>query len=581
MFEGLRRHSNSFLMLILVASVAMVFGVSWGPGTSQAGCSRETLRVNFIARVRHRTLTDADYVSARKFASQMVPVSASENPAIEASLRDGVLNGLIERELLAQEAERLGLRVTDEMVNEQFRACRFYFSVGTAAEQVLRRSGPVEFPRTLCGSATEFQYPLFERSVRRLFGRTVGDLRESMKREMLADRMREMVRATVSISDEEMWQEYQRTHDQVVVKYMRFNLAFYRTLVRDDDTAAVDAWARAHAEDLTREWTRRRDSLRGLPRQIRVRHILVKFPDDATDAQRAETEARAQAVHAQLVAGGDFVRLARLYSEDDGSWRAGGELGWSQPDRYVPEFAAAANALQPNGISAPVRTQFGWHVMQLLGVREGDVAEAEGRREIARTLYRESRAAELARAAAAEALGRIRSGTLDTIAREFNAAALREFYRGELPAPLPLAGGVSLASVERSDLGAPALIESEAFSRNGTIASDVASPEQLTSVAFTLDERNPLVAAPIKVGDDHFIMRIKDGSRVRATREEFARQRSELLRTTYGSMLAVRQNLALVRYINRARQVAERGREVEVGNSPRLRPAAESPDTQN
>lgn len=581
MFEGLRRHSNSFLMLILVASVAMVFGVSWGPGNSQAGCNRESLRVNFIARVRDRTLIDADYVSARKFASQMVPVSASENPAIEVSLREGVLNGLIERELLAQEAERLGMRVTDEMVNEQFRACRFYFSVGTQAESVLRRSGPVEFPRTLCGTATEFQYPLFERSVRRLFGRTVSDLRESMKREMLADRMREMVRASVSISDEEMWQEYQRTHDQLVVKYLRFNLAFYRTLVRDDDAAAVDAWARAHAEDVTREWQRRRDSLQHLPRQIRVRHILVKFPDDATDAQRAEAQTRAQAIHAQIVAGGDFVRLARLYSEDDGSWRAGGELGWSQPDRYVAEFSAAATALQPNGVSAPVRTQYGWHVIQLLGTREGDVAEADGKREIARTLYRESQAATLAREAATTALGRVRAGALDAVGRELRAAALRDFYRGEVPAPTPLAGGISLAAVERTDLGAPEVAESEAFSRNGSVASDVPNPEQLTSIAFTLDERNPLVSAPVKVGDDHFIMRFKDGSRVRATREEFARQRGELLRTTYGSMLAVRQNLALVRYINRTRQVAERERAVEVGNSPRLRPAAANPADEN
>ncbi len=94
------------------------------------------------------------------------------------------------------------------------------------------------------------------------------------------------MRASVQVSDEELWREYQRTHDQMAVKYLRFNLAFYRNLVRDDDAAAVDAWARAHAEDVNREWQRRRESLQHLPRQIRVRHILVKFPDDATDAQK-------------------------------------------------------------------------------------------------------------------------------------------------------------------------------------------------------------------------------------------------------------------------------------------------------
>lgn len=584
MFEGLRRHSNSFFMLLLVASVATLFGVSWNPGGTQGGCSRESLKVSFVARVRNRTLVDADYVSARKFIGQMLSTDTSENPAIESALREGALNGLIERELLAQEAERLGFRVTDEMVNEQFRACRFYVSVGTASEAVLSRassrrmSGAWDFPRTFCGTATEFQYPIFERTVRRLFGRTVSDLRESMKREMLADRMRQMVRASVTLSDEEMWHEYQRTHDQIAVKYLRFNLGFFRNLVRDDDPAQVDAWSRAHGDDINREWQRRRESLQHLPRQIRVRHILVKFPEDATDAQRAEAQARAQAIHAQLVAGGDFVRLARLYSEDDGSWRAGGELGWSQPDRYVAEFSAAANALQVNGISAPVRTQFGWHVIQLLGTREGDVSEADGKRDLARTLFRESRAAELAQSAAQTALGHIREGNLDTVARELHANALREFYRGEVPAPTPLAGGISLAPVERTDLDAPELKESEAFSRNGSISSDMGASEQLTSIAFTLTAQNPLIGSPLKVGDDYFILRFKDGSHVQATREEFTRQRAELLRTTYGSMLAVRQAAAQIRYISRLRTAAERDRAVEVGNSARLRPAAPGDD---
>ena len=563
------------MMILLVASVATVFGVSFGPGSSQAGCSRESLKVSFVARVRNRTLIDADYVSARKFVTQMLASNAGENPAVDSAMREGVLNGLIERELLAQEAERLGFRVTDEMVNEQFRACRFYFSVGTASESVLRRSGPIEFPRTFCGTATEFQYAVFERTVRRLFGRTVSDLREATKREMLADRLREMVRASVTLPDEEMWHEYQRTHDQIAVKYLRFNLAFYRDLVRDDDNAQVDAWVRAHGEDVNREWQRRRESFQRRPRQIRVRHILVKFPTDATDAQRAEAQARATAIHAQIVAGGDFARLARLYSEDDGSWRAGGELGWAQPDTYVPEFSAAAAALQPNGVSPPVRTQFGWHVLQLLGTREGDVPEADGRREVARALFRDAHGAELAQAAANAALARFRGADVDAAGRDLRAAALREFYRGEIPAPLPLAGGVSLSPVERADLGAPEVKESEAFSRNGNLASDVGNAEQLTSLAFTLDEQHPTVGTPVKVGDDYFLIRFKEGSRVRATREEFARQRAELIRTTYGSMLAVRQNAALVRYVSRLRQTAERDRAVEIGNSTRLRASTE------
>lgn len=89
--------------------------------------------------------------------------------------------------------------------------------------------------------------------------------------------------------------------------------------MRDDDAQAVSDWAAQHSEEINRMYERRRDTLRGLQRELRVRHILLSFPDGATDAQKAETRAKAAAVRARLVGGEDFVRLARLYSGDPGA----------------------------------------------------------------------------------------------------------------------------------------------------------------------------------------------------------------------------------------------------------------------
>jgi parvulin-like peptidyl-prolyl isomerase len=576
MFEGLRKHSSSFFLVILVATVAMVFGVQWGP--SSQGCNEVKLNVPFIAKVHNRTLHDAEYVSYSRLVRNLVPQYLEDNPAVAGAVRQGVLDGLIERELLAHEAENLGFHVTDAQVNDEFKQCRFFVSVGSGAESTLSvRSGLVPFPPSFCGGVgNEFDYTKFERFARRYFGRTVTDLREMMAREMLASRMREIVRSSVQVSDEEMWREYQRTHDQMAVKYIRFNLGFYRNLVHDDDQAQVDAWAAQHAEDINRQYERRRDSLRGLHREIRVRHILVKFASEpATDAQKAETRARAEAIRARIAAGEDFIRLARLYSDDPGSWRTGGELGWRQPDGdqgYVPEFTRAANALQVGGISPVTETSFGYHIIQLLGVREGDVPEAEAKRDLARTLFRDAKAAELVEAAARGALTRIAGGAeIDTVARELRAAALRDFFRGEVPATVTLAGGVTLAPVERSDLDPPELKESEQFARNGAVVNDVENGQVLVSTAFNLTAEHPLVSEPIHVGEDWFVLRFKDGSRTVATREEFARQRQELLNTTYASMLAARQRDALVQYVSRLRSEAEREGKVRIGNSPRLR----------
>ncbi len=579
MLEGFRRHSNSFFLVVLVASVAAIFGV--GPGSQS--CSQGSLKVTYAAKVHGRTISESDFVAAVGMVPRIMRAT-EENPAVAGAIRQGALDGLIERELLAHEAERMGIRVTEEMVNEEFRNCRFYASVGVGAEPVLGvQSGRVELPPSSCGGVGEqFDFTQFERVARRLFRRTVSDLRETMVREMLAQRMRDSVRATVQLSDEEMWRDYQRTHDQMAVRFLRFNLSFYRNLVRDDDAAQVEAWAGQHADEINRQWERRRESLRGLRREFHARHILVKYPEGATDAQKAEVRARAEAVRAQLVAGGDFVRLARLYSDDPGNWREGGMLPWTavEGSSFDAGFVRAATALAPNGISPVTETPFGAHVIQLLAFREGDVPEAEAKRDIARTLFRETRGAELSREAARGALERLRGGaSLDDVSAAVHAAALREFYRGEVPATAPaVAGVVSLNPVERADLDAPTLRDSEVFARNGFVVNDVERAEMLTSVAFSLTQASPLVREPVQAGDDWFVMRFKDGSRAVATREEFGRQRQELLSTVNASGLAARQRDVLVQYVTHLRQDAEHEGQVRIGNSPRLRAPAPGED---
>ncbi len=574
MLEGFRKHSNSFFLIVLIASVATIFGV--GPGSQS--CSQGSLKVTYAAKVHGRTLSESDFVAAVGMVPRIMRAS-EENPAVAGAIRQGALDGLIERELLAHEAERLGMRVTEEMVNEEFRNCRFYASVGVGAEPVLGvQSGRVELPPSSCGGVGDrFDFPQFERVARRLFRRTVADLRETMVREMLAQRMRDSVRASVQLSDEDMWRDYQRTHDQMAVRFLRFNLNFYRNLVRDDDAAQVEAWAGQHADEIQRQWERRRESLRGLRREFHARHILVKYPEGATDAQKAEVRARAEAIRAQLVAGGDFVRLARLYSEDPGSWREGGMLPWTavEGSNFDAAFVRAATTLQPNAVSPVTETPFGAHIIQLLAFREGDVPEAEAKRDIARTLFRETRGAELAREAARTTLERMRTATnLDEVGTQSHAAALREFFRGEVPGPVALANGVSLSPVERADLDAPALQDSEVFARNGFVVSDVERAEMLTSVAFTLTQQSPLVREPVQAGDDWFVLRFKDGSRTVATREEFGRQRQELLASVNASALAARQRDVLVQYVTRLRQEAEHDGQVRIGNSPRLRAPA-------
>ena len=122
-------------------------------------------------------------------------------------------------------------------------------------------------------------------------------------------------------------------------------------------------------------------------KQTHLRHILLKtseVEDDATVKQKL-TEMRTQ-----IIGGADFAVLAKASSADPGSAIEGGDLGWTTLDTFVPEFAKQASALKEQEISEPFKSQFGWHIVQVLGRRDFDnTATAE--REQAYAQLRESR----------------------------------------------------------------------------------------------------------------------------------------------------------------------------------------------
>jgi peptidyl-prolyl cis-trans isomerase SurA len=117
--------------------------------------------------------------------------------------------------------------------------------------------------------------------------------------------------------------------------------------------------------------------LRGIEKvevaEVNSRHILIK-PSVILSDEKAEK--MLIEFRENILAGeADFAELAKEHSADPGSALKGGELGWADPSVYVPEFRDTLSTLEINEISAPVRTQHGWHIMQLIDKRVGDVTE--------------------------------------------------------------------------------------------------------------------------------------------------------------------------------------------------------------
>ncbi|WP_038011997.1 MULTISPECIES: peptidylprolyl isomerase [Thauera] len=123
--------------------------------------------------------------------------------------------------------------------------------------------------------------------------------------------------------------------------------------------------------------------------QTRARHILIKTSEVLSDT---DAEARLLGIRERVVNGADFGELAKASSADLSAAK-GGDLGWLNPGDTVPEFERAMNALQPGEVSAPVKSPFGWHLIQVVERRVQDVTD-ERKRNAARAALRDRKAEE-------------------------------------------------------------------------------------------------------------------------------------------------------------------------------------------
>ncbi len=127
-----------------------------------------------------------------------------------------------------------------------------------------------------------------------------------------------------------------------------------------------------------------RDAERHMITQTQARHILIRTDDLTTDehAKNLLLEIKKRAVN-----GEDFAVLAKTYSDDTATATNGGDLGWVSKGKMVPEFEKVMLAQAPGSISDPIQTQFGWHIIEILGRREIDDTEEFNRNKVRELIY--------------------------------------------------------------------------------------------------------------------------------------------------------------------------------------------------
>jgi len=250
---------------------------------------------------------------------------------------------------------------------------------------------------------------------------TPGNFEGRIRQELLTQKLYNAVTAPVAVSEAEARMVFQFSQEQRQISYLLFptddylgkaapgedeiraeyesnRAAFTLPAVCDVEYALVTAKSLAKPAGVSDEesaaWYERNRTAAVQPERMHLRHILLLLPEGAPESEEKKVRQELEAVAARLKKGADFAALAKQHSQDPGSAPNGGDLGWVQRGRTVPAFEEAALALKPGQVSAPIRTEFGLHLIKMEAHEEQRTRSLEEMRAEIRVLLAEQKAAE-------------------------------------------------------------------------------------------------------------------------------------------------------------------------------------------
>jgi peptidyl-prolyl cis-trans isomerase D len=432
MLHFLRRHSQSKVIQVIFLSIIAVF-VLWGVG----GIVNSQNQLTTVATIDGHRVERLDYQRAYRNLQQAYRDAYKErfSPELEKSLglRQRALEGLIDRQVLANQANRLGLTIGDQELRDAV--------VSESNFQVDGRFNKDIYLRTL-----------------RYYGLTPAEYESGRRQELAIKRLQSLIEDGVGVSDREVRDQVLLNAEKVSLSFVRFRASEFAATVKlsDDD---VQKYYEAHKETY-REPERVKLELVSYPaakfeegvevpdseigdfyelhkddrftqqREVRARHILIKLAPEADPATRSAARTKIEDIQAKLKAGADFAELATRLSEDDGSAKKGGDLGFFGQGRMVKPFEEAAFALPPGQVSDVVESPFGFHLIRVEEVHEERTKPLEEvRDDIVHTL-RQERAGEAAKSAADEDRAALVGG------QSIDDVASRRGFTVERPQPL-------------------------------------------------------------------------------------------------------------------------------------------------
>ena len=274
--------------------------------------------------------------------SQEEAITSDQNLEIEDAAFDDVVTQI----LIQQELERRGIRVTDDEIRQ---AARFSPPPQYQALEAFQTDGFFDMQKyqTYLATASEGALLVLEAYYRDVIPRT---------------KLMRQLSTGIHLPDAALWSAYRDENEQVEVRYLSLDPA---NRIGDDEVEVTEA-------EISSYYRENRDDF-AVPARASV--LVVVLDKDPGPADTAAARERAEDIRQDILEGADFATLAGAESADAGSAAIGGNLGTFARGAMVPELDSTAFDAPLNAVTEPVRTQFGWHLIEVTS-RTADSASA-------------------------------------------------------------------------------------------------------------------------------------------------------------------------------------------------------------
>jgi peptidyl-prolyl cis-trans isomerase D len=364
------------LLLIICASMVITL-IPGGLGSEVFGGGQ--LAKGIVAKVEGGDITAEEVrQTARSMLQQQMPQGGANMSMLLPFFAQRAAEQLITRQLLLGEAEHMGLRVTPEEVKDELQHGRY---------------GATFFPGGTFIGEQEYEQTLQRANL------TPAKFENEVSQEILISKLQALIAGGASVSEDEIREQFVKQNSKVKFDYAvlkeddikkglhptdeelkafyESHKASYANSVPEKrkvkyavlDTGKVEASIHLSQDDLRAYYDQHRDQYRS-PEQVKVSHILIKTPLPGPDGKVdekgvAEAQRRAEDLLKQVKGGANFEDLAKKYSEDPGSAKQGGSLGWIGRGQTVAEFEKVAFSLPKGQISDLVKSSFGFHIIRV------------------------------------------------------------------------------------------------------------------------------------------------------------------------------------------------------------------------